>query len=291
MSLAHCVTTCGYNIRTLYRDAPLDDRYRRALGAAHEVAQLTRMIDELDGEIGRQQVNAERMRELLVGERNEETVEVLEASLHEGSAATDELSRQREVLAQRRDAIVLFAGELAELRAERIASLAETPAGDEALALVTRLAELDDEQRAVAHAITAGEAAQDPLIAIATVDALHTGQHVNQSTGYHDYANELAWLVRNLRKHAGPATARLVVFRRALGDVGLQLTAELPSPEHRKVFFTSAGARPDYNAVWGQLMAVVQQVAVCLTELRKRKANVDASIVALEAERDRLLQP
>ena len=194
------------------------------------------------------------------------------------------------MLAQRREAIALIAGELAELRSERIASLAETPAGDEALALVTRLAELDDEPRAVAHAITAGEAAQDPLIAIATVDALHTGQHVNQSSGYHDYADELAWLVRNLRKHAGPATARLVVFRRALAGVGFQLTAELPWPG-TKVFFTSAGARPDYNVVWGQLMAVVEQVAVCLTELRKRKLNVHASIGALEVERDRLLQP
>jgi hypothetical protein len=275
----------------VYRDAPFDDRYRRALGAARAVAQLARMIDELDGEIVRQQVNAERMRELLVGERNEATVEVLEGSLHEATAATDELSRQREALAQRRDAIAPIADELAELRAERIASLAETPAGDEALALVTRLAELDDEQRAVAHAIAAGEAAQDPLIAIATVDAFATGQHMNQSSDYHDYADELAWLVRNLRKHAGPATARLVVFRRALADVGLQLTAELPSSEHRKVFFTSAGARPDYNAVWGQLMAVVQQVAARLTELYTRNANVDASIAALEAERDRLLQP
>jgi hypothetical protein len=194
------------------------------------------------------------------------------------------------VLAQRHDAISLIAGELAELRAERIASLAETPAGDEALALVTRLAELDDERRAVAQAITAGEAAEDPLISIAAVDALTTGQDFHQSSGYHDHASALVCLVSNLRKHAGPATARLVVFRRALADVGVPLTAELPSPEHRTLYFTSAGARPNYDTVWGQLMAVLEQVAARLSELRKLQANVDASIAALEAERDRLLQ-
>lgn len=80
MLLAHRLTTCVYNVSTLCRDAPIDDRYRRALGAAREVAQLTRMIDELDGETGRQKVSAEPMHELLAWELNEETVEVLETS-------------------------------------------------------------------------------------------------------------------------------------------------------------------------------------------------------------------
>lgn len=274
----------------MYRDAPLDDRYRRAFGAAREVAQLARMIDELEAELDRQRVNAERMRELLVGERNPQIVEVLEASLHEAAAAGAELGRQRDVLVGRRDAIAPIAGELAELRAERVARLAGTPAGEEALALVTRLAELDDEQRAVAHAITAGEAAQDPLIAITTVDAFRSGQDRRQTTDTHHYQDELDWLLFNLRKHAGAATARLVVFRRALADVGLQLAAELPSADRRRMFFTSAGARPSYDAVWGELIAVMQQLAARLTELRVRKSNIAASIAALEAERDRLLQ-
>jgi len=271
----------------VYRDAPFDDRYRRAHGAAREVAQLARMIDELDREIGRQQGNAMRMRELLVGERNVETIEVLAASVHEATTATEELSRQRAVMVQRRDTLAPIADQLPELRAERVASLAGTPAGDEALALITRLAELDDEQRALAHAIAAGEAAEDPLIAIAAVDAVSTGHDMTKA---HDYAIELAALVRNLIAHAGPAIARLVVFRRALADVGLELTAELPSTERRTWFFTSAGASPDYNDVWGRLMAVVWQVAARLTELRKRKADVDATIAEAETERDGLLE-
>jgi len=271
---------------TAYRDAPLDDRYRRAHGAAREVAQLARMIDELDRELGRQHGNAARMRDLLAGEHDVATVEVLAASVAEATAATAELSRQRAVMVERRDALAPIADQLPELRAERVASLAGTPAGDEALALITQLAELDHAQRAVAHAITAGEAAEDPLFAIAAVDAVSTGHDTNRS---HDYSVELAALVRKLRQHAGPATARLVVFRRALADVGLELTAELPSTERRTLFLTSAGARPDYNDVWGRLMMVVHQVAARLTELRTRKAEVDATIAELEAERDGLL--
>jgi len=246
------------------------------------------MIDELDGEAGRQHANAERMRELLVGERNEQTVEVLEGSLREATAALAELRRQHALLAQRRDAVAPIADELPELRAERIASLADTPSGDEALELVMRLAELDDEQRAVEHAITAGEAVQDPLIAIARVDAFHTGQHFNQSAG--DYAQQLDWLLLGLEEHAGTASARLAAFRSALASVGLALTAELPSSDRRQARYTSSRAHPIYDELWGQLMDVMQQVAARLSELRARKANADASITSLEAERDRLLQ-
>ena len=249
------------------------------------------MIGELDAETGRQQVNADRMRELLVGERNAQTVEVLEGSLHEAIAAIDELRHQRELLDRRQAAIAPIADELPELRAERIASLAETPSGDEALELVARLAELDEEQRAVAHAITAGEAAQDPLIAIARVDAFSTGQRFNQGPGGHDFANELTWLSFNFDKHAGAATARLAAFRAALVSTGLPPIAALPTPDRHKIRYTSAGARPEYVELWGGLMDVISGLATRLTELRARRTNVDAAIATLEAERDRLLQP
>lgn len=274
------------------------------------------MLDELEAEIGREQALADRLSEQLGGElaevaryehglwpflygvvtdrharlsREQETAAVIEVSLHEATAAIDELSRQRDVLAARRDALAPVAAEVEDLRAECLANLAGTPAGDEALVLVTRLAELEDEQRAVRHALAAGEAAQEPLLAIARVSPFRTDRRMDAASTYHDYANELRWLLIQLREHAGRASARLGVFRRALADLGLQRSASLPSPERRKVFFTSTGARPEYEAVWSQLLAVVQELAARLTELHARANRIDASIPTLEEERDRLL--
>lgn len=289
-----------------------DERLVAAQGAVREHAHVARMHAELAADLAREEVRAQQLAEELVQEqldvkrasgtwaklkgvfgdaaarlsKEEQEAALAEARLHEARSSCDELRAQIARLAHRRDELAGSAAELAQARAAKLATLADTPAGVELAAIADQLGELHGDQREIGEAIAAGDLLLDSLGTM--MGNIMAAQELarSRSMGVDMIAMAKMGAVRDA---AGLAQAQLRVVQRELADLHLELVAPVTLFVEVAPSGLTGVSSWSFDGTFAIVADLMKRLGEQLGALRKRERQGADKIAALEVERDRLL--
>lgn len=273
-----------------YRGSSSDERLRAARAADRERDQLKRVLAELASDLEAEETrNAEHER-LLEQKLSDEERELVIQAHEQIEPACKELRAQITRLTARRDSLAEPARDLPDARAERTAMIAHTPHGKAALELIVRLGELDSMTRQIAEAIQTGLLLGDSVRENLIAGAVTPWEARDSAESDSGIGLQMRSWIANVRGAIGIVRADLAVFRRELAALGIEFDPVMPTiPDGTLRYLVVEPSTEVVSAMWGPISGLSTDVATQVGKLRKRAADVEAEITAVEDECDRLL--
>lgn len=274
----------------VYRGSSSDERLRRARAADRDHDKLTRVLAELATDLETEERRAAEHEQLLRQKLSGEERELVAVVHDQAESACKELRAQISRLTAQRDALATVAADLADARAERIATVAHTPHGKAALELVVHLGELDSTTHQITDAIQAGLRLGELIREHLMVDAVTPSMLRDSANTETSYGHQMRRWIANVRSSLGFTRAELAVFRRRLQELGIEFDPAMPRlPEGSARYLLLEPSSEVVGAMWGPISALSTDVATQVGKLRKRGADLATEITSVEDECDRLL--
>jgi hypothetical protein len=270
-----------------YRGASSDERLRAARAADQEREQLTRVLAHLATALEAEESRETEHEELLAQRLSTEERALVVLAHQEIAASCSELRGQIARLQMRRDALAAPARDLADARAERIATIANTPNGKAALELIGHLGDLDALSRSIGEAIQTGTQLGEMILEHLLADGV-TPSEVRDAHESRTVSMK-RWL-SSVRGAIGHTRADLAMFRSQLASLGIVFDPSLPRvPDWNPAWLAIGPSMEVVSNLWGSISGLSTDVATQVGLLRKRAADLAAEVLAVEDECDRLL--